>query len=57
MIEKNEDISTYVYSEDELTADEIASVNEYWNKVKLKNPKLVELLDKSTPEIKKSHTN
>ena len=56
MEEKNiEDISTYVYSEDELTADEIASANAYWNNVKLKNPKLVELLDKNSAVKKKPH--
>ncbi len=55
MQEKIKDISTYVYSEDELTPEEILEANEYWNKVKLKNPKLVELLDKSTIEVKKPH--
>ena len=56
MEEKNiKDISTYVYSDDELTADEIASANEYWNKIKLKNPKLVELLDKSSSSNNKPH--
>lgn len=52
---KIEDISTYVYSDDELTADEIVSVNEYWNNVKLKNPKLVELLDKNSAVKQKPH--
>lgn len=39
-------VATYTYTENDLTFEEIQSANEYWNNVKTKNPKLVQLLDK-----------